>query len=83
MTDKARSPAHHLGFFAAWWFIPLFITCGQLLMRLTGYTAWASQAGQEFMLSMIFYMALLGVALGGRCVWLLDRLLRERAPPSA
>jgi hypothetical protein len=83
MKDKARAPAHHLGLFAAWWFIPLFITCGQLLMGLTGYTAWARQAGQEFMLSFMFYMALLGVVLGIRCVWLLDRLLRERAPPSA
>lgn len=83
MKDKPGSPAHHLGFFPAWWFMPLFIICGQLLMGLTGYTAWASQAGQEFMLTMIFYMALLGVALGGRCLWLLNRLLQERRPPAA
>lgn len=83
MKDKARAPAHHLGFFAAWWFMPLFITSGQLLMRLTGFTAWAAQADQEFMLTMIFYMSLLGVVLGIRCVWLLDRLLLDRTPPSA
>jgi hypothetical protein len=55
-------------------FVPGFIVAGQLVMGLTGYTAWAAQAGQEFMLSLMFYMAMLGVVLGGRAVFLLQRL---------
>jgi len=48
-----------------WWFLPAFIVVGQMLMRVTGYTAWAAQAGQEFMLSLMFYMSLLGPILAG------------------
>jgi len=55
-------------------FIPVFIVAGQLLMRFTGYSAWAAEVGQEFMLSFIFYMSALGVIFGGRAMVLLQRL---------
>jgi len=58
-------------------FVPAFVVVGQVLMRLTGYTAWAAETGQEFMLSFMFYMAMLGVILGGRSLILLERLTRD------
>ncbi len=48
-----------------WWFLPAFIAIGQFLMRTTGYSAWAAQVGQEFMLSFVFYMAMLGPISAG------------------
>lgn len=49
-----------VSFALPWWFLPAFIAGGQLLMRTTGYTAWAAEVGQEFMLTIMFYMSLLG-----------------------
>lgn len=59
-----------------WWFLPTFIAVGQVLMRTTGYTAWAAQAGQEFMLTFMFYMAMLGPLSAG---WLYARLRKTSA----
>lgn len=65
-----------------WWFLPAFLVSGQVLMRTTGYTAWAAQAGQEFMLSVLFYMALLGPVLAGVCLVVLQRLSQPGARES-
>ncbi len=60
-----------------WWFLPAFIVVGQVLMRTTGYTAWASQAGQEFMLTLLFYMAMLGPLSAGWLYTLLRKTLAD------
>lgn len=62
-----------------WWFTPAFLTVGQLLMRGTGYTAWAASVGREFMLGFIFYMALLGPIVAARCLVLLHKLSAANA----
>lgn len=48
-----------------WWLLPSFILTGQLLLSFTGFSLWAQQVKQEFMLTGMFYMAMLGpVAMG-------------------
>jgi hypothetical protein len=65
--------------FPSWWFLPVFIVGGQLLMRLTGYSAWAESVGQQFMFTFIFYMAAPGVLLGGWSVMQINRRASRNA----
>lgn len=63
MKTESQSPKRTLRIGLPWWFLIAFIVGGQMLMRFTGYSAWAEQVGQEFMLSLMFHMSLLGPIL--------------------
>lgn len=81
MKTDSQETVRELKLGVPWWFLPAFIAIGQLLMRTTGYSAWASQAGQEFMLTFMFYMAMLGPISAG-WLYLLARkgLLGKQGP---
>jgi len=63
MNTGSHTPKTALRIAVPWWFLPAFIGVGQLLMRSTGYSTWAAQVGQEFMLTIMFYMSMLGPVL--------------------
>lgn len=74
---RASSWARHLT--APWWWLPAFLVGGQWVMSLTGYRDWAASVGQEAMLTLLFYGALLGPLAG---LWALTVLRQLAADPT-